>query len=223
MNYPIDPETHQYNHAEAFCLMLYHCQPSGKTVLVWNSRDGVTPFCMHLDGREYQHINWRSDRQLPEFQMTQGHLFFRDTTLEESVYFALRRIEMFQNTEYAIERNSPQWYQTWSNVTETFLQAPHVDRYDARPEWLDKAKQEGLWFYWSAENEWYTPDEFERDMGVLALDAEPLLYFTTEWELIHPTRQLKALKTEIYNHQEKLSNWEKRMREHGLEVSPSTE
>ena len=34
----------KYKHAEAYCLMKYKCEKCGKTEILWNSRDGVTPF-----------------------------------------------------------------------------------------------------------------------------------------------------------------------------------
>lgn len=43
----------KYKHAEAYCLMKYKCEKCGKTEILWNSRDGVTPFmikCEKCDG-----------------------------------------------------------------------------------------------------------------------------------------------------------------------------
>lgn len=34
----------EYRHAEAFCLMTYLCKGCGHREVIWNSRDGVTPF-----------------------------------------------------------------------------------------------------------------------------------------------------------------------------------
>lgn len=52
-------------HPEAFCLMLYKAK-DGRNKLIWNSRDGVTPF-IHIDefGVEYTHINWQGDIYAP--------------------------------------------------------------------------------------------------------------------------------------------------------------
>lgn len=42
-------------HAEAFQLMLYRNEQNTKFLWVWNSRDGVTPFGMAVDGERYTH------------------------------------------------------------------------------------------------------------------------------------------------------------------------
>lgn len=52
-----------FNHAEAFCLMQYKCEACGLTEMLYNSRDGVTPFiirCVRCGG-EAQHVNWKQD------------------------------------------------------------------------------------------------------------------------------------------------------------------
>lgn len=50
----------EFGHAEAFALMLYEEQdvPAGaeqRLLRIWNSRDGVTPFVVHVDDVKYQH------------------------------------------------------------------------------------------------------------------------------------------------------------------------
>lgn len=50
----------EFGHAEAFALMLYEEQdvPAGaeqRLLRVWNSRDGVTPFVVHVGDVKYQH------------------------------------------------------------------------------------------------------------------------------------------------------------------------
>ncbi|GIK63842.1 MAG: hypothetical protein BroJett018_16360 [Chloroflexota bacterium] len=59
-----------YQHAEAFRMMTYECQTCGKRLLVWNSRDGVTPFSMtcRLCGKGSMiHINWSNDPLMPRY------------------------------------------------------------------------------------------------------------------------------------------------------------
>lgn len=53
----------EYKHAEAFCLMKYKCEKCGQAEVVWNSRDGVTPFIINCEkcGGNMQHIDWHSD------------------------------------------------------------------------------------------------------------------------------------------------------------------
>lgn len=56
----VKPGAPTFGHAEAFRLMAY-VQTNAvegeepETLMVWNSRDGVTPFIVHIGGRSYQH------------------------------------------------------------------------------------------------------------------------------------------------------------------------
>lgn len=50
----------QFQHREAFSLMTYVQQDmpdgvAGEVILVWNSRDGVTPFILHIGEKKFQH------------------------------------------------------------------------------------------------------------------------------------------------------------------------
>lgn len=49
-------------HAEAYCRMEYKNRVTGQIVVIWNSRDGVTPFCAGIDGVEHQHVNFALDQ-----------------------------------------------------------------------------------------------------------------------------------------------------------------
>ena len=56
----------KYKHAEAYCLMKYKCEKCRKTEILWNSRDGVTPFminCEKCDGH-MQHTDWNEDKRI---------------------------------------------------------------------------------------------------------------------------------------------------------------
>lgn len=46
---------HRFGHAEAFMLMTYREVDGDSTLLVWNSRDGVTPFVINIGAKKYQH------------------------------------------------------------------------------------------------------------------------------------------------------------------------
>jgi len=58
-----------YEHGEAFCIMRYRCEDCHREEVLWNSRDGVTPFC--IDCRvckgTQQHIIWQTDQRDPKF------------------------------------------------------------------------------------------------------------------------------------------------------------
>lgn len=56
----VTPGAPSFGHAEAFRLMTYAQTNAAEgevpeELLVWNSRDGVTPFVVHIGGRTYQH------------------------------------------------------------------------------------------------------------------------------------------------------------------------
>lgn len=48
-------DRHRFGHAEAFMLMTYREVDGDSTLLVWNSRDGVTPFVINIGAKKYQH------------------------------------------------------------------------------------------------------------------------------------------------------------------------
>lgn len=59
------------NHKEAHCIMEYRCKGCGNIEMIWNSRDGVTPFivmCLRCKG-EMQHANWNKDFPQPVMRM----------------------------------------------------------------------------------------------------------------------------------------------------------
>lgn len=58
-------------HPEAYCLMHYRCEKCGKWEILWNSRDGVTPFCVkcrNCDGT-MKHEIWDRDFYAPKLRM----------------------------------------------------------------------------------------------------------------------------------------------------------
>lgn len=57
----VTPGAPSFDHAEAFRLMAYAQTNAAEgeepeELLVWNSRDGVTPFIAHIGGKTYQHV-----------------------------------------------------------------------------------------------------------------------------------------------------------------------
>lgn len=70
-----------YQHPEAFCLMRYRDEVTGEIEVLWNSRDGVTPFMIHSKaGNSTQHVDWRQDRCVPDFIPTPGMRIFVDAS-----------------------------------------------------------------------------------------------------------------------------------------------
>lgn len=87
----------KYNHKEAFCLMLYKCEKCGKVEQLWNSRDGVTPFIINcIDcGGEAIHIEWNSDRCVPDYRPYPGQRIFVNMTREKAEEIAKKRIKHY--------------------------------------------------------------------------------------------------------------------------------
>ena len=61
----------EFGHAEAFMLMTYREVDGDSTLLVWNSRDGVTPFVINIGANKYQHDIPR--QQGPFFDLPREH------------------------------------------------------------------------------------------------------------------------------------------------------
>ena len=62
---------HRFGHAEAFMLMTYKEVDGDGQLLVWNSRDGVTPFVINIGSKKYQHDIPR--QQGPVFDLPREH------------------------------------------------------------------------------------------------------------------------------------------------------
>lgn len=62
---------HRFGHAEAFMLMTYREVGGEGAILVWNSRDGVTPFVINIGSKKYQHDIPR--QQGPFFDLPREH------------------------------------------------------------------------------------------------------------------------------------------------------
>lgn len=85
----------KYHHAEAFRLMKYRA-PNGEIELIWNSRDGVTPFIVRLrSGNEAQHVDWRGDLLAPDYVPRLGERIFVDLTDGRAREIARSRVELF--------------------------------------------------------------------------------------------------------------------------------
>lgn len=83
--------------------MWYACS-CGHRELIWNSRDGVTPFggvpCTSCGGDGLtgglNHVDWRLDEIVPGYVLNIGQLFFRDGNSEDAVGIINRRISAFE-------------------------------------------------------------------------------------------------------------------------------
>ena len=104
----IEPAAYpKYQHVEAFCLMQYQDEVTGEIELLWNSRDGVTPFCIPARDakRLMQHTNFAADRRALDYQPEPGMRVFIDYTRERFLGPARQWVEQFWDyPEYPLEK-----------------------------------------------------------------------------------------------------------------------
>lgn len=83
-------------HAEAFCHMSYTGSSQSGTIIlsIWNSRDGVTPFCLQSKefGIELQHTG-RNMVYNPDFLPKKGDLIWTSYTPEQAAESARKRFQ----------------------------------------------------------------------------------------------------------------------------------
>jgi hypothetical protein len=92
----------KYNHVEAFCLMFYRCEKCGQLEVLWNSRDGVTPFiigCSECDGNMV-HINMKFDHAVEDHIVEKGERVFIDMPESLKETFARRSLKAYKESKY---------------------------------------------------------------------------------------------------------------------------
>lgn len=84
-----------HHHVEAFCLMHYACR-CGHHEVIWNSRDGVTPFSAPCpscgDGMGMTHVAFNADVYAPGHQPHHGQRIWVDMTWNRAEEIAKARI-----------------------------------------------------------------------------------------------------------------------------------
>lgn len=92
----------KYSHTEAFCLMTYQYESCKRIEIIWNSRDGVTPFIIlcKFCGGEATHIKWEEDACIPDHIPQVGDRIFIDTPKKIAALFARMRLQAFENLEH---------------------------------------------------------------------------------------------------------------------------
>ena len=92
----------EYEHKEAFALMIYMCDVCGTKEVVWNSRDGVTPFGTNCPscGRSYTHHFFGADECAPNHKLHKYQKFWRDGTEAEARAILIRRCKDFRSQGY---------------------------------------------------------------------------------------------------------------------------
>lgn len=86
-----------YSHAEAYCIMQYAADDgSGANEYIWNSRDGVTPFCVTLrTGQSARHVAWSLDIRDPFHVPQPGERVFVNLGLERARGLALETVRQW--------------------------------------------------------------------------------------------------------------------------------
>jgi hypothetical protein len=89
-----------HRHVEAFCRMTY-ADKEGNREIIWNSRDGVTPFICHSrEGKEQQHIEFHNATYDPRYIPDIGERVWMDMTREKAEAIARRQIEADNKKEW---------------------------------------------------------------------------------------------------------------------------
>src|SRR5574340_549317 len=106
----------KHTHGEAFRLMRYHGRKglSEITLIIWNSRDGVTPFMTYCReyGIELQHINWQNDLYMPDYKPKKGDLIWVSHTKETATKSAEESYKMHSEMleKYRNQKVDPEEY-----------------------------------------------------------------------------------------------------------------
>lgn len=76
-----------HSHTEAFCLMLYECEYCGFWEILYNTRDGATPFVIscRICGKEQSHAAFFLDKFISYFKPYKGMRVFVDLTKEKAI------------------------------------------------------------------------------------------------------------------------------------------
>lgn len=115
----------KFKHKEAFCLMYYESRDKKSGFMVWNSRDGVTPFNVFENGIEYHHTHWIMDKipgpqYIYDVIWKKGQRIFRNISAEEAREFAIRRISAFKGTKYEVVEGTEQYETILSSLIADF-------------------------------------------------------------------------------------------------------
>lgn len=116
-------------HGEAFNLMTYRCESCQMYEIIWNSRDGVTPFmvtCRKCKSM-MQHEAWSVDVFAPWHTPKPGDLVFVDLTEERALKFADKFIKIPEVIAYSSE-HGPSLEEVHQGKIEELLREIRVNR-----------------------------------------------------------------------------------------------
>ena len=99
-------------HKEAYALMTYQCRACGAREVLWNSRDGVTPFGIdcRVCGETADHVEWGRDRFAPNHEPAPGDRVFVDLLPEQMRAIMRRRLEQARGSSYEVPQEEWQDY-----------------------------------------------------------------------------------------------------------------
>lgn len=110
MNSPKEQLTPRgHRHIEAFCLMHYECRDCRHHEIIWNSRDGVTPFamsCPSCGNPSFSHAYFGSDKYAPHHKPHHGQRVWISMTRERALSIAKSRIAAMAAAGYDAKANA---------------------------------------------------------------------------------------------------------------------
>ena len=95
----------KHNHTEAFRLMQYACEDCEHNEIIWNSRDGVTPFgmnCPACNSINMLHVNWRQDVYAPDHVPEPGQGVWIDMPESLKRPVALQRMKRAEGSSFEV-------------------------------------------------------------------------------------------------------------------------
>lgn len=85
---------------------MHYRSKSGRAIRIWNTRDGITPFIVHVDGEEFTHKDWSLDQRLPDHVPKVGNYVFVDLTIEKAVGYRTKYVERYwDDPEYPMKEH----------------------------------------------------------------------------------------------------------------------
>lgn len=134
-----------FEHMEAFCLMWYQCEECTYRELLWNSRDGVTPFCIPCSkcGKVSQHTTFSLDlRTTRDYGQVLPDDFrvFVDITRDRAVEFATRRLlGWVDHKEFpAPQKDSVEWNEVIRSLADDIFKDGTAPDIVSAKEWKDR-------------------------------------------------------------------------------------
>jgi len=112
-----------YRHAEAYCLMRYRADDGSEKEIIWNSRDGVTPFVITLrSGKQATHVDWASDQRVPGYKPPVGSRMFVDLTEEAAHRSAERNAAEYFADPGPAGQVARDWYESPGAMAEALFE-----------------------------------------------------------------------------------------------------